>query len=518
MDIIKTFHDNNFSQQITIIESNRQFLFKAADVANVLDISNIHSSLSDFDSTEKLLRLIDTPGGTQMVTFLTETGLYRLLMRSRKEIAIQFQRWVCRVIQEIRETGEYIHKKQIQEMQKELENVKIQKETLEKQLEEQKEVGPFIYIFQTDQKYKENNKMTLKIGSTKNTRDRDKTFKTVLPDGRMAFRIQCVSDNLRLTENWIHSLLKPFRIAGEVFEMQYELAKKWVIHVGNMMQLSQNPNIDDMESKLSKIVDYENKVLNQEYGFCATKEIETQTEDEYFVIPEEKPINNELNSKFDKYIDECCVIDTFHEVSAKDIEGQYRLWARSADKETFHALKDYLQTKFKHIRLPNPNKKNVVYGYRGLKLKETTPFTLPFAPTNPENFLAHACIFSPSGKVIMNDLLEEYEKWGKSVEKTVDRVDLKNYLKNSPRVLISNVWAASGNGQGYYGLSLKKEENINRTSSTAKKVTKRNEDGEVIATWTTIAKAAQDEGFPTAKLSRAIKNETILNGFRYVCL
>ena len=335
----------------------------------------------------------------------------------------------------------------------------------------------------------------------------------------MAFRIQCSADNLKLTEKWIHSLLKPFRQAGEVFEMNFEFAKKWIIRVGNTLNLSCHLNHDEMEAKLSKIVDYENKILNQEFGFCASKEIETQTEDEYFKTPEDKPINNELNSKFDKYIDECCIIDTFHEVSAKDLEGQYRLWARCVDKKTFHALLDYLQTRFKHIRLPNPNpnSKNVVYGYRGLKLKETTPFTLPFAPTDPENFLAHACIFSPSGKVIMNDLLKEYENWGKSIEKTVDRQDLKNYLKNSPRVLISNVWATSGNGQGYYGLSLKKEENINRTSSTAKKVTKRNEDGEVIATWTTIAKAAQDEGFPAAKLSRAIKNETILNGFRYVC-
>jgi prophage antirepressor-like protein len=529
MDIVQSFHSNGFTKEITILGTIDEPLFKANDIAELLDIKQIRTSLIDFDETEKVIRKVDTSGGEQMATFLTESGLYRLLYKSVKPIAKSFRTWVTHVLREIRKTGKYELTKEIQQeyndklqivekkYKEELDNVKLQKETLEKQLEDKVEIGPFIYIYQT-KRAETNQKNLLKIGLTDNTRRREKQFQQVTPNGNMAFRITCHSDNLRLTENWIHSLLKPFRQAGEVFEMSFELAKKWIIHVGHMMKLSQNPNTDDVEAKLSKIVDYENKVLNQEYGFCATKEIETQTEDDYFVTPEEKPINNELNSKFDKYIEECCVLDTFHEVSAKDIEGQYRLWARCADKKTFHALLDYLQTRFKHIRLPNPNpnSKNVVYGYRGLKLKDIPPFTLPFAPTDPENFLAHACIFSPSGKVIMNDILEEYEKWGKSVDKNVDRADLKNYLKHSPRVLISNVWAASGNGQGYYGLSLRKEENINRTSSTAKQVSKRNEDGEVIATWTTIAKAAQDEGLPAAKLSRAIKNGTILNGFRYI--
>lgn len=527
MDIVKTFHDNDFTKEISILGTQDDPLFKATDVAELLGLGNVHQSLLDFDESEKVLRTSSTRGGEQLVTYLTEEGLYKLILRSRKPIAKQFTKWVVNVIKEIRKTGRYELQKEIEEQllitekyKEELETVKIQNETLQKQLDEKVETGPFIYIYQTE-KTEGNKKAVLKIGLTKDTRKREHQFQQVTPKGNMAFRISCSSDNLRLTESWVHFLLKPFRQAGEVFELSFELAKKWIVHVGNTLKLSQIPNIDDMEAKLSKIVDYENKILNQEYGSCATKEIETQTENEYFEQPnEEEDIINtdELNAKFDKYIEECCVVDKFSEVSSKDIEGQYRLWARAANKKTFHALLDYLQTRYKHIRLPNPkpNSKNVVYGYRGLKLKDIEPFTLPFAPSDPETFLAHACVFSPSAKVIMNDLLNEYKKWGESIGKNVDTEDLKNYLKNSPRVLISNIWAGKGNGQGYYGLGMKIEENINRTSSTAKKVTKRNADGEVIASWSTIAKAAQDEGIPTAKLSRAIKNETVINGFRFV--
>jgi hypothetical protein len=203
-----------------------------------------------------------------------------------------------------------------------------------------------------------------------------------------------------------------------------------------------------------------------------------------------------------------------HEVSSKDVEGQYRLWARSAEKEVFHAFNDYMRTRFRPVRLKVPNKKQVVNGYRGLKLKDFSPPQLSFAPSDPELFIAHACVYCPSGKTLMKDMQSEYEVWGTSINKNVDTKDLKEYLKNSELVLISNLWAANGNGQGYYGINLKKEMDFHKnTSSTAKTVYKRKEDGDIVATWTTIAKAAEDEGLPAVKLSRAIKNRVVIDGF-----
>lgn len=44
-------------------------------------------------------------------------------------------------------------------------------------------------------------------------------------------------------------------------------------------------------------------------------------------------------------------------------------------------------------------------------------------------------------------------------------------------------------------------------------MTKRNENGDIVATWSTIAKAAEDEGMPPVSLRGAIKNKIVINGF-----
>jgi predicted GIY-YIG superfamily endonuclease len=72
--------------------------------------------------------IINTPGGPQTVTFLTESGLYKILFRSRKPIAKIFQRWICQVIKEIRLYGEYNLKEQIKLKNKEIEDIHMSKE------------------------------------------------------------------------------------------------------------------------------------------------------------------------------------------------------------------------------------------------------------------------------------------------------------------------------------------------------------------------------------------------------
>ena len=58
------------------------------------ELNNIRSSITGFDDSEKVVRKSCTLGGLQEVTFLTEKGLlYKLLFRSRKQIAQKFQNW-----------------------------------------------------------------------------------------------------------------------------------------------------------------------------------------------------------------------------------------------------------------------------------------------------------------------------------------------------------------------------------------------------------------------------------------
>ena len=52
---------------------------------------NIRATIQNFDDSEKVVNSIDTLGGSQQVTFLTEKGLYKVLFKSRKPIAEKFQ-------------------------------------------------------------------------------------------------------------------------------------------------------------------------------------------------------------------------------------------------------------------------------------------------------------------------------------------------------------------------------------------------------------------------------------------
>ena len=131
MDIVKAFNTNDLHTEIVIKGTVNDPLFRASDIGVVLEISNIRTSIMDFDESEKVVHSMNTLGGTQEVTFLTEKGLYKVLFRSRKPIAQKFQNWVCDVIKEIRVTGIYNMQKEIDKKQEELEQTKDEMASLE---------------------------------------------------------------------------------------------------------------------------------------------------------------------------------------------------------------------------------------------------------------------------------------------------------------------------------------------------------------------------------------------------
>jgi prophage antirepressor-like protein len=52
---------------------------------------------------------VDTPGGPQEVTIITESGLWSLVLTSRKPEAKRFKKWITsEVIPAIRKTGGYM--------------------------------------------------------------------------------------------------------------------------------------------------------------------------------------------------------------------------------------------------------------------------------------------------------------------------------------------------------------------------------------------------------------------------
>lgn len=50
-------------------------MFRANDIAEILEMANIRSTIQKFDKSEKVVHTMDTHGGTQQVTILTEKEL-----------------------------------------------------------------------------------------------------------------------------------------------------------------------------------------------------------------------------------------------------------------------------------------------------------------------------------------------------------------------------------------------------------------------------------------------------------
>jgi prophage antirepressor-like protein len=68
-------------------------LFKAKDIGELLEIKDIKSTIRDFDDDEvHSMYLIDSLDRMQDTNMLTEQGLYKILMISRKPIARSFQK------------------------------------------------------------------------------------------------------------------------------------------------------------------------------------------------------------------------------------------------------------------------------------------------------------------------------------------------------------------------------------------------------------------------------------------
>jgi hypothetical protein len=236
---------------------------------------------------------------------------------------------------------------------------------------------------------------------------------------------------------------------------------------------------------------------------------------------------DELTQKFNDFIKVACIVRPDVEESSVSMEGRFRLWCQTKPtKETFHALKNYLDVRFKAKRIRG------VHGYLGVKLKTVEYKKMPASDIsmspNVETFLFERCQFSDCGKVLNSVLLKEYQKWKQSVGLTLadaDMKDLKAYLNASPYALKATVWTEQGNNEGYYGVSLRDDyydmtnavtNNPICTSTTGKKVEKREATThQLLGTWPTIASAALAEGVCAAKMSRYVKAKTVVADYYY---
>lgn len=303
--------------------------------------------------------------------------------------------------------------------------------------------------------------------------------------------------------------------------------------IDNFNRLMQRNEVLEAENReLQKTVANQEQELNELRELVAKQKQELevvaaghQSVYQNVLLPED-----ELTQKFNEFIKVACIVRPDVEESSVSMEGRFRLWCQTKPtKETFHALKNYLDVRFKAKRIRG------VHGYLGVKLK-TVEYkkmpasdisTLSLSP-NVETFLFERCQFSDCGKVLNSVLLKEYQKWKQSVGLTTtetDMKDLKAYLNASPHALKATVWTEQGNNEGYYGVSLREDyyamtnavtNNPICTSTTGKKVEKREATThQLLGTWPTIANAALSEGVCAAKMSRYVKAKTVVADYYY---
>lgn len=104
-----SFHKNKIR---TLTVENGEIIFCLKDVCETLILSNINHVIkqiqAEFEGVTLNVTPLQTAGGVQNLTFITEPQLYFVMMRSRAKVAHEFRQWIVNeVLPSIRKTGTY---------------------------------------------------------------------------------------------------------------------------------------------------------------------------------------------------------------------------------------------------------------------------------------------------------------------------------------------------------------------------------------------------------------------------
>lgn len=114
---IMLFQNEEFGE-VRAIEIDGEVRFVAKDVCDILDITwNGSKTLAKVPDKHKGVVNFATPGGEQDLLCVSESGLYRLVMRSSKPEAEAFQDWITdEVLPSIRKHGAYMTPQTIEDV------------------------------------------------------------------------------------------------------------------------------------------------------------------------------------------------------------------------------------------------------------------------------------------------------------------------------------------------------------------------------------------------------------------
>ena len=288
MDILKAFSLLGDEYPVNIQGTIENPLFKANDIGEILGLTQIRKNLLDYSSEEKVGILIPSKGGMQETTFLTEIGLYKIIMRSRKPIANKFQSWVINIIKEIRLTGMY-KLKQENEIDKKLEKHRGELK-LHQMLLKSYGRKNIVYICKLKDEEERPGFFIIKIGSTHDVKTRVSHLNTTYDISNAALLIdafQC--ENYIQIENILHShpdvehlkYTKKIKMDGTVSRETYIVNEELLQHLKNVIQQIQLENACSNEAKIAKY-NYKRAVIEfekEKFQHSTQKEEKAQTLD-----------------------------------------------------------------------------------------------------------------------------------------------------------------------------------------------------------------------------------------------
>jgi prophage antirepressor-like protein len=296
----------------------------------------------------------------------------------------------------------------------------------------------------------------------------------------------------------------------ELEDIQRTIDEKFKIQEDKFKNLEEKNKVLELTIKEQNIeIIYLKEKLEEKEKIIDQVDKEEESVYKNVLLPED-----ELNKKFDEFIKEICIVRPDVEEKSVNIEGRYRLWSQvKPKKEVFHALKNYLDIRFK------PKKINGIHSYNGIRLKEVE-YKKRDEESDVQRFIFHACQFSDTGKILNSTLLKEYQKWKLSLTKEIsdnDIKELKDYLNTSPYALKATVWVDNESNEGYYGIGLKTiGYQPKYVSTTGKKVYKVEcKSNLLLSTFDSILNASLQQDISRVAMSRAVKNKTVFNNDYY---
>lgn len=161
---LQVFNNEEFGQVRSLVLEGEPW-FVVSDVCKILDLNNPTMAVKSIDEDDlNTIEVIDSMGRLQKSNAVNESGLYQLILKSRKPEARKFKKWVtAEVLPTIRKHGAYMTEQTIEkvltdpdfliQLATQLKEEKTKRIEAEKKIAEQK---PLVTFAETCLKSKDN--------------------------------------------------------------------------------------------------------------------------------------------------------------------------------------------------------------------------------------------------------------------------------------------------------------------------------------------------------------------------